>query len=127
METKRDIYKDNEELELLVDFGKEGSNMFLPKGTRVNHVKSVDNENDLTKALIVAKYTDPTSKEERALIVKETDVKPIEEETVEVAFDEFNKMMMKTNPELRKFHPNLFVRWYYRAYYFFKELMNREK
>lgn len=125
METKRDIYKDNEELELLVDFGKEGSNMFLPKGTRVNHVKSVDNENDLTKALIVAKYTDPTSKEERALIVKETDVKPIEEETVEVAFDEFNKMMMKTNPELRKFHPNFFVRWYYRAYYFIKGLMDR--
>jgi hypothetical protein len=106
---KKQMYRDEEELELLVDFGNEDSDKFIPKGTRATFVKVVDDPNDLTKSLVLAKLED-----DRAIIVKETDIKPVEEKVVEVAFDEFNKMMMKANPELRKFHPNFFVRYYYR-------------
>ena len=120
-EKAKDIYRDNEELELLVSYGKKDTEAYLEKGTIVNFVKSFDG-GSIDSSKILAKV--PNTK--RAIIVKETDVKPVEEKVVEVAFQDFNKMMMETNPELRIYHPNFFVRTYFKIYYFFKKRFSNE-
>jgi hypothetical protein len=117
---RNDIYEENEEIELLIDFGKEGTSSFLKAGTKLLFVKSFDG-GSIDSSKVLAKL--PNSK--KSIIIKETDVKPVNSKTSKKAFTELNKMMMAANPELRKFHPNFFVRCYYRVYYFFKGLLKR--
>lgn len=114
------LYSPDCELKVVVDIGKEGDKLYIPKGTIVRFHAVVDDPNDLTKSLVMAKF------EDRMIVTQEVNVRPLEDKKLKNAFDEFNKKMMIANPELRVYHPNIFVRTYFKIYYFFKRKFKRE-
>ena len=110
------MYEENETLITVENIGEEGTDKFIPKGTKVTFLKAIDNPNDLSKAMVYIRHG------KRGLVVPELAVKPLDEKKLDTALDEFNKVMMQRNPELKKYHPNLFIRYFYRLVYFFKGL-----
>lgn len=119
------LYSPDCELVVVEKIGKKTDKVQIEKGTILRFYDVIDDPNDLTKSLIMAYYTNSEG-EQKMIMTKEVNVKPVEEERVKKAFDEFNKMMMKSNPELRKYHPNILLRYYYRVYYFLKKVFNHE-
>jgi hypothetical protein len=99
------MYEPDEKLVLVKPYGKEDSEKYLPVGTKVEFVK-VDNE--------------------RIVVMKEVNVKPVDDSKVKKEFKEFQKAMMIRNPRLRRYHPNFFVRTYFKIYYFFKDRFGNE-
>jgi len=101
------MYQDNETLILLQDVGKKDTDLFIPKNTEVTFVKAMDNPRDLSKAIVVVKY------EDRIIPLPELAVKPKANKTID-ALKDFNKQMMKSRPELKLYHHNIFMRLFYR-------------
>lgn len=114
------MYNNGDKLVLLEDFGRKDSDKFLPKNTEVEFIKVIHTE-DISNCLVVVSYGD------RVFPIKETLVKPKDDKVVKKEFDEFNKTLMKNNPELRMYHPNIILRYYYRFYYFVKGLFNGKR
>lgn len=126
VQTEGDIlYTPDCELKVVKKIGKKTDKVQLEVGTILKFHAVIDDPNDLTKSLVMAYYKDENN-EQKMIITKEVNVKPVEEERVENTFDEFNKLMMQNNPELRIYHPNFFVRTYYKIYYFFKKRFGNE-
>lgn len=110
------MYGEKEKLVLVEPYGKEDSDKHLPKGTEVEFVKVIPNDNDLALSLIAVKVD-----EERVVVMKEANVKPVDEKKIKNEFKEFQKNMMKNNPRLRIYHPNFFVRTWFKIYYYYKD------
>lgn len=111
------MYKENEELILLADKGKEGEKGYLPKGTKVTFVKAVDQG---YKSMVVVQH------EDIMLVLPELAVKPSETDSLAVLRD-FNSKLIDSNPELRKYHHNAFMRLLYAIRDFFRKLLTRKK
>jgi len=101
------MYQENETLILLQDVGKEDTDTFIPKDTEVTFVKAMDNPRDLSKAIVVIKYQD------RTMALPELAVKPKADKTID-ALKDFNKQIMKSRPELKMYHHNIFMRALYK-------------
>ncbi len=111
------MYKKDEELILLADKGTEGEKGFLPEGTKLKFVRAVDYG---FKSMVVVQH------EDTVLVLPELAVRPTKTNTLAVLRD-FNNELAKNNPELKKYHHNVFKRIYYRIKRFFKELLTRDK
>ena len=118
------LYEPDCELVVVEKIGKKTDKIQLEVGTRLFFVDVIDDPNDLSKSLVIANYYE--NGEQKTIMTKEVNVKPVEEKRVENTFNEFNKLMMQNNPELRIYHPNFFVRTYYKVYYFFKKRFGNE-
>lgn len=115
------MYEPDDNLVLVKPFGREDSEKYLPVGTKVKFVKVVHNDNDLAQSLIIVKVDD-----DRVVVMKEVNVKPVDDSKIKKEFKEFQKAMMIRNPRLRRYHPNFFVRTYFKIYYFFKDRFGNE-
>ena len=115
------MYEENETLVTVEDIGEEGTEKFIPKGTKVVFLKAIDNMSDLSKSKVYIRYG------KRGLVVPEIAVKPLDDKKLDSALAEFNKAFMELNPELKKYHPNFFIRSYYKIIYFFKDLFSGSK
>lgn len=104
------MYDKDEKLIVLepIKYGKTE----IEEGAEVTFVKAVDNKDDITKSVVLVKHGS------KIVPVLELKVKPKNEKKLENAYVDFNKMMYKNNPRLRMFHPNFFVRTFFRIYYF---------
>ena len=111
------MYKDNEELILLGDVGKEGDKGFIPKGTKVTFIEAFDQG---LKSYVAVQYGD------RILTLSELAVTPSETNALAVLKD-FNSKLMADSPELKKYHHNLFMRLIYRIRDFFINLLTKKK
>lgn len=110
------MYKENEKLRLLGNIGKEGDKGFVPKGTEVTFVKAIDSG---LQSFVVVQLDD------RIFTIKEISVEPLETNTLAVLKD-FNRQLMDKNPELRKYHHNVFMRVFYRIRDFFRKLLTKD-
>lgn len=113
------MYEDNEKLITVEPIGKKDKGDYIPKGTEVEFVKVVDTD-DITKSLIAFKY------DGKVKVTLETNVAPKNKRKLKKEFNTFQKTMMANNPRLRRHHPNVFLRIYYRVYYFFKDRFGGE-
>ena len=111
------MYKENEELILLGDVGKEGDKGFIPKGTKVTFIEAFDQG---LKSYVAVQYGD------RILTLSELAVTPSETNALAVLKD-FNSKLMADSPELKKYHHNLFMRLIYRIRDFFRNLLTKKK
>lgn len=111
------MYKENEEIILLKDLGKEDEEGFLPEGTILTFVDAKDFG---FKSYIIAKY------EDRLLTLPELAVKPAETNSLAVLKD-FNNKLIENSPELRKYHHNPFMRLIYAIKDFFTKLLTKKK
>lgn len=111
------MYKDNEELILLGDVGKEGDKGFIPKGTKVTFIEAFDQG---LKSYVAVQYGD------RILTLSELAVAPSETNALAVLKD-FNSKLMADSPELKKYHHNVFMRLIYRIRDFFINLLTKNK
>lgn len=112
------MYSENEILVLVEPHGRKDTRTYLPVGTEVTFIKVVHNDQDLSLSLVVVQY------EDRIFPLKEVKVKPKNKNKLKEEFKKFNKTMMLRNPELKKYHPNLFLRYYYRLLFYIKGLFN---
>jgi hypothetical protein len=110
------MYKENEKLRLLGNIGKEGDKGFVPKGTEVTFVKAIDQG---LASFVVVQLDD------RIFTIKEIAVEPLETNTLAVLKD-FNRELIAENPELAKYHHNVFMRLFHRIKDFFKNLLTRK-
>lgn len=110
------MYKENQELELIQDVGKKDSPKFLPKGTKVKFIKVVDFE---YRSFVSVSY------EDRVFTLPELAVKPVGIDTLK-ELKKFNSKLMESNPELKKYHHNVFMRFYYRIIDFFKNKLTKK-
>ena len=110
------MYKENEKLRLLGNIGKEGEKGFVPKGTEVTFVKAIDSG---LQSFVVVQLDD------RIFTIKEISVEPLETNTLAVLKD-FNRQLMDKNPELRKYHHNMFMRVFYRIRDLFRKLLTKD-
>jgi hypothetical protein len=108
------MYEDNEKLVTVEPIGSKKKGLYIPRGTDVEFVKVVDTD-DITKSLIAFRYNDRTH------VTLETNVAPKNKRKLKKQFNIFQNTMMANNPRLRRYHPNLLLRVYYRVYYFFKD------
>ena len=111
------MYKENEELILLGNIGKEGDPKFIPKGTKVRYVKAFNQGLD---SYVLVQLGD------RLLTVKEISVAPTETNALAVLKD-FNSKLMEDSPELKKYHHSVILRLIYRIKDFFKNLLTKKK
>jgi hypothetical protein len=112
------MYSENEILVLVEDIGEEGTDKFIAKGTEVIFLKVIDNPADLSKAMVHIKHG------KRGLVVPEIAVTPKDRKKLVKALDEFNKAFLEQNPDLKRYHPNIILRYYYRFIHFIKGLIN---
>lgn len=84
----------------------------IQEGTEVTFIKAVDSKDDITKSIVLIQY------EDKIIPVLELKVRPKDVKKIDNAYDTFNKMMYKNNPRLRMYHPNFFVRTFFKIYYF---------
>ena len=110
------MYKENEKLRLLGNIGKEGEKGFVPKGTEVTFVKAIDSG---LQSFVVVQLDD------RIFTIKEISVEPLETNTLAVLKD-FNRQLMDKNPELRKYHHNMFMRVFHRIRDLFRKLLTKD-
>ena len=108
------MYAENEILVTTEDIGKKENGTLIPKGTVVEFIKVLDSD-DLTKSLIAIKL------EDRVLVTLETNVKIKNWWKRRKAFKAFNNQMMINNPRYRRYHPNVFMRTYFKLFYFIKD------
>lgn len=115
-------YEDNEILltTVKIPIGNPLDENFIPIGTEVQFFKLVDNENDLTKTLVAFRYGS------KMLVTLEANLKPKNKRKLKKAFSGFNSDMMRHHPELRRYHPNPFLKAYWRLYYYVKNLLGFE-
>lgn len=111
------MYEKGEILEVVTPFGPKDNK--LPKGTKVEFIKAVDNA-DLAKSLVAVQY------EDRVLVTLETNVRIKSWWRRRKAFKQFNYQMMVNNPRLRRYHPNFFLRCYYKSYYYIVDKFRRD-
>jgi hypothetical protein len=104
------MYQEGEKLEVVEQFGNKDDP--IRKGTLVEYIKVFATPTDLSAAIIAVRYGD------KILITKETNVRVKSWWRRRKAFKAFNKQMMINNPRLRRYHKNLILKAYYRAYYF---------
>lgn len=107
-------YEPKEKLVTVEPIGSKRKGNLIPIGTEVEFVKVQDSA-DMANTLIAFKY------DSRVIVTKETNVKPINKKKVKKAFTEFDKQMMLNNPRLRRHHPNIIMRYFYRVYYYIKD------
>jgi len=105
------MYLENEILIVVEPIGKEEDGNLIPVGTKVEFVKVVDT-NDITKSLVAFKH------EDKVLVTLETNVKIKSWWRRRKAFKQFNNQMMVNNPRLRRYHPNILLKLYFRVHYF---------
>jgi len=105
------MYQEGEKLEVVEQFGHKDNP--IKKGELVEYIKVFATPTDLSAAIIAVKYGD------KILITKETNVRVKSWWRRYRAFKKFNKQMMINNPRLRRYHRNVILKAYYRAYYFF--------
>lgn len=110
------MYKQNEILRLLGDIGKEGEANFIAKGTEVEFVKAIDVD---LKSFVVVRYG------ERLVTISELAVAPTETNALD-ELKKFNKRLMRNSPELKKYHHNIFARFYYTLADFFRKVLTRK-
>jgi len=106
------MYQENEVLITVEPIGSEEKGNLIPVGTKVNFVKVIDDNNDLAKALVAFKY------EDKVLVTLETNIKIKSWWKRRKAFKKFNNQMMVNNPRLRRYHPNIIIKMYYRIRYY---------
>ena len=111
------MYKENEELKLLSNVGKEGEEGFLPEGTKVTFIKAVDYG---LKSYVAVQY------EDRVLTLPELAVAPTKTDPLK-ALRKFNEGLLESSPELKKYHHNFFVRMYYKFVNFLKKLLTKKE
>jgi len=104
------MYQEGEILEVVEAFGKKDNRIEV--GTSVEFVQAADSA-DLGQTLIAVKYGD------RTLVTKETNVRVKSWWRRRKAFRQFNKQMMINNPRLRRYSSNPFVKYWFRAYYWY--------
>lgn len=114
------MYKDKEKLILLRDVGKKGSENFIPAGSEVLFIKAIDDPNNLAKSFVIVQY------ENRQMALPELAVKPKGSKTIE-ALKDVNIYLMENNPELKKYHHNIFVRPFYSVLFWIKGLFSFKK
>lgn len=110
------MYQEGEILEVVEAFGKKDKRVEV--GTKVEFVKTADTA-DLGQSLIAVKLGD------RIIVTKETNVRIRSWWRRRQAFRAFNKQMMINNPRLRRYSPNPFVKYWFRAYYWFVDLRSK--
>lgn len=111
------MYKKDEELILLGNKGKEGDSNFLPKGTLVTFIEAKDYG---FQSMVVVKHGDII------MVLPELAVKPSNTNSLAVLRD-FNSKLMDNNPELRRYHHNLFMRVFYGIKDFIKGLFGKKR
>jgi len=109
------MYEENETLITTEDIGSEKKGTLIPKGSKVNFIRVADSP-DLGRCLIAIRLG------ERVLVVPENIVKFKSWWKRRKAFKQFNNQFMISSPRLRRHHPNLVLKLYFRTYYFFKDL-----
>ena len=114
------MYKENEVLVTVEDIGEVDTEKFIPKGTEVTFLKVVDGGVDLSKSMVYIRHG------KRGLVVPEIAVRPLDANKPLNELAEFNKVFMAKNPELKKYHPNLLLRYFYRALFFIRDLFKKE-
>lgn len=114
------MYSENEVLITVEDIGEKDTPKFIPKGTKVIFLKAIDNPADLSKSMVYIRH------EKRGLVVPELSVAPLDKKKSINALADFNNAFMKQNPELRIYHPNFFIRMYFRLFYWVKKVINEK-
>jgi len=109
-------YDENEILITTEPIGSEKKGNLIPAGTEVNFIKVVDNQNDLAQTLLAFRY------DGKILVTLESNVRPKNKKKIKKAHKEFNKNMMRHHPRTRRYHPNFFLKVYFRIHYFFVDL-----
>tara|TARA_R110000851_G_scaffold21596_3_gene64748 strand:+ start:460 stop:804 length:345 start_codon:yes stop_codon:yes gene_type:complete len=107
-------YEKGEILITTEDIGSERKNNLIPAGAKVEFIKVVDAD-ALDGAMIAFKHDGKT------LVTYETNVKYRSFWKRRRAFKQFNNQMMINNPRLRRHHPNIFLKVYFRVFYFFTD------
>ena len=102
------MYDDNEILTLVQNVGIEGKDGFIPKGSEVIFVKAVDDPNNISRSMVVVNFGD------RQLALPELAVKSNSVDTIDVLKD-FNRHLIDSNPDLKMYHHNKFMRAYYKV------------
>jgi hypothetical protein len=108
------MYEKDEILIITEDVKNIDQEIVIPKKAKVKFVKVSDSA-DLGQSLIAVEY------DGRVLVTLESNVKFKSWFKRRRAFKAFNKQMMANNPRLRRYHPNIFIRVYYKIYYFIKD------
>jgi len=111
------MYKENQKLILTQNVGVEDTPRFIPKGTEVEFVKVIDDQKNISKAMLVIQY------EDRQMVLPELALVPKDVDTVSVLKD-FNNKLIAGRPELKKYHHNFLMRFYYGVVAFFSRLLN---
>jgi len=107
------MYLENEKLITVEPIGKVDSDNFIPKGTIVEFIMLLDNDGiDLEKSLVAVKFG------EKDLVTLETNVKIRSWWRRRKAFKQFNNQMLINSPRLRRYHPNILLKIYFRIHYF---------
>lgn len=114
------MYDENEILVTTINIGKKEKGNLIPKGTEVEFIKVVDGS-QLGQSLIAFRYNN------KVLVTKEANVRPKKKRKIKKAFNEFQMTLMKDNPRLRRYHPNLILRAFYRLRYFITDFFEKEK
>jgi len=116
------MYKDNEELITTKGLGKEGSPNYIKKGSKVKFVKVANPDcSDLAQSLLIVESN------EKAIAVRESDVRIKSLWRRIKAVIEVNQGMYENFPRLRRSHHNPIKRLFYLAYYFVADLIKGEK
>ena len=105
------MYKKNEKLELLSDYKKKGEVGYIPKGTIVyfQDVKDVD-----LKSLVQIRH------DNQILIVPELAVRPLETNPEKV-LKQWSTKIISERKDLGIYHPNFFIRTWYKFLNLFKK------
>ena len=113
-------YQKGETLILKEAIGKEDSPKYIPVDSEVTFFKASDIEGELDP-LIAVNY------DSRVILVKEVDVKIKSWLKRKMISYEFNFKMMRGNKRLRKYHPFLIPRLFYKAVYFIVDLFKKKE
>jgi hypothetical protein len=115
------VYREEEKLILVADIGSEDLGNLIKEGTEVTFIKAIDDPSDLSKSKVYIRHG------KKGYVVPEIAVRPLDENKPLNALAEFNKAFMQRNPELKIYHPNVFLRYFYRFIFWVKGLFKKEE
>ncbi len=115
------MYEANEKLITTIDIGSEEKGNLIPSGTDVTFIKIVNDSTDLAESLIAIEH------EDKILVTLETSVKYKSWFKRRRSFKQLNSQMMVNNPRLRRYHPSIILRTYYKIYYYFSDRFGGKK
>jgi hypothetical protein len=101
------MYLEGEVVITTANIGKEGTELYVPKGSEVEFIRSIETT-DMSKQMVMVKHGD------RALCVSDLVIRKQDIKAYKKAMDKLNRDLARNNPRLGLHHSNFFIRLYYR-------------